>query len=300
MPIEISLVVVPETLLRACTRVVAALSVFVASIGCSDGGEILYPFYRGHHLHAEPINIQFVLPEGATNAYVTTDNQNPLPSPSCSLTNVLAENGTLNIHRPLIVKLRYDLDGQTYHERGVYVVESTATDNYYSNRDAIDTFEDFVADHLLPSFGPIPQFDQTQTIYDNQGGSVTRTTDIEGIFSPEGRQTYSFNNYTYDDSSLDLTITLESGTIFGFMNSDGGFYDTDVSGSMLNFSGTYNGNADGNFSLDQYGRPGHGYYRVFCEDLWCAASEVFYATDSYLELIEIDPLPDEFTISCTP
>lgn len=272
----------------------AVLLGLAAAVISACKSNIETPFYDGIHHHASTIDVKVSLPAGATNAYLTTDNEDPIVSESCKL-----GDGIVTVNRPMVIKLRYDLDGQTVQQKGIYVIADQIKPNRFGNRDAIEIFESFIKNHLNPAFGPTSEsFDQTLTITDDQGGSATRATDIEGIIFKEGRQTFSFNNYHYFNSSQNTLFVAENGKIFGFIDSDGGYYNTDDQGETMVFSGTYTGTAEGHFYLNEYRQTTGGFYRVTCVDRWCATGPVYYALDGFREFVEIYPLPDEAPKSC--
>lgn len=233
------------------------------------------------------------VPPTATNVYLTTNNKNPVPSDTCRFTA-----GVLSIDHPVVVKLRYDLDGITYNQTGIYIIQSAIQESRYGNRVAIDIFERFIRNHINKSFGPTPTYDATETISDGMDGTTTRTTDIEGFIFVKGRQTFTFDKYKYFDKDNNTYFVANSGRIFGFRDRNGGYYNTDVDGQTIVFSGTFNGNADGHFYLNTESQTTGGFYRVACTDRWCANGDVIYALDSFREFVEIYPRPEDKPKSC--
>lgn len=271
----------------------ALLCLAVAALSaCKSNTET--PFYDGIHHHASTVKVKVGLPTGATNAYLTTDNQDPVISENCKL-----GDGIVEVDRPMVIKLRYDLNGQTVQQKGIYIITDQIKPNRFGNRDAVEIFESFIKNHINPAFGPTSEnFDQTLTISDGQGGSATRATDIEGFIFKEGRQTFSFNNYHYFNSSQNTLFVAERGRIFGFIDRNGGYYNTDEQGETMVFSGTYTGTAEGHFYLNEYRQTTSGFYRVTCVDRWCAKGPVYYALDGFREFVEIYPQPDKAPKSC--
>lgn len=261
--------------------------------GCA-GDDFDKSFYDGIHQESSTVKVNVQLPEGAANAYLTTDNRDPVVSDSCRIEG----DTVVTVDRPMVIKLRYDSNGTTYQRTGIYVVADKVAENRFGNRDAIKIFEKFITQHINPAFGPTPSSDQFKTISDGQGGTASRSTTIDGWFFPEGRQTFTFNQYHYLDKSQGTLMVAEAGKIFGFMDGDGGYYNTDVDGETMVFSGTYTGTAEGHFYLNEYSQTTRGFYRVSCIDRWCADNEVYYALDSFREFVEIYPRTGETPRSC--
>jgi len=279
------------------TRVLGHLIIMITSVpffsGCA-GDDFDSTFYNGTHQESSTIKVKVEVPENATGVYLTTDNQDPEPSDSCRIDS----DTIITVDRPMVIKLNYDLNGVAYRKKGIYVIADKVAENRFGNRDAIDIFETFISNHINPSFGPTPSSDQFKTISDGQGGTASRSTTIDGFFFVEGRQIFTFNNYHYLNKSQGTLFVAETGKIFGFMDGDGGYYNTDNEGDTMVFSGTYTGTAEGNFYLNEFGQTSRGFYRVTCIDRWCADNEVYYALDSFREFVEIYPRPGETPRSC--
>ncbi|MCG8669805.1 MAG: hypothetical protein MI867_10370 [Pseudomonadales bacterium] len=246
--------------------------------------------------------VDLSIPNDATNIFVTTDSVEPWPSEYCVQNNGLLQ---INVDQPMAIKLRYDQYGQTITDVGYYFIEDSAIDNGYKNRDLLDTWETFFASHVLKLFNVPDQDYSLLTHSDGQGGTVsleTRITERGWIFGDpeEGNQTYRFDNYHYTDPQTGQSFVIESGTIYGFRGESRGFYNTELDGEAIVFSGDINGWAEGNFKMDGERTTG-GYYRVFCTDAGCANKEAVYGLNTTAkEFIEIAPVTNENTLSCSP
>jgi len=261
--------------------------------GC-EPGENTVSFLEGIHQYDTAQTVEVRLPQGASDIYVTTDNNDPIPREQCRLTNPV-----ISVEKPTVIKVRFTLDGNTLTQTGIYVIADAITESRYGNRVAIDLFENFIRSHINPAFGPSPTiFDQNLSINDGMGGTATRDTVIEGIIFKSGKQTFSFDNYSYYEPNDNTLFIAESGSIFGYRDSDGGYYNTDEDGERIVYSGTFNGSADGHFYLDSEGYTTRGFYRVNCVDRWCADGDVIYAMDRQREYVEIFPSSNDDTISC--
>lgn len=270
---------------------IAATAVCLALSGCGAGFDVTFSSGVQNYSRAQRVKVE--VPENATNVYLTTNNKDPVPNAKCSF-----KPGIINVNRPTVVKLRFDLDGETYIQSGIYIIENMVKESRYGNRVAIDIFERFIRNHVNPSFGPSPTHDATEVISDGTDGTVTRITDINGLIFVQGRQTFLFNDYKYFDPNNETYLIVKSGKIFGFRNSDGGYYNTDVDGETINFFGTFNGYANGHFYLNEQNETTGGFYRVTCSDKWCAAGEAYYALGSFREFVEIYPEPEDNPRSC--
>ncbi|MCG8668360.1 MAG: hypothetical protein MI867_03025 [Pseudomonadales bacterium] len=278
---------------RSIYRLLPALICISLFSGCG-GDEYDRTFYSGIHQESSTIKVNVQIPEGATNIYLTTDNTDPIANESCRI----EEDTIVTVDRPMVIKLSYEHNGTPHLQTGIYVIADRVEENRFGNRDAIEIFETFITQHINPSFGPTPSSDQFRTISDGQGGTASRRTTVDGWFFLEGRQTFTFNNYQYLDKTHGTQFIAESGAIFGYMDGDGGYYNTDEQGETMVFSGTYTGTAEGHFYLNEYSQTTRGFYRVTCIDRWCADNEVYYALDSFREFVEIYPKPSEAPRSC--
>lgn len=271
---------------------------FLSAILFSTGGcktETDIPFSQGIHIYDKAQRVKIDVPPGATHLYLTTDNKAPTPSASCSV----KVGEVIKVARPAALRLDYELDGIAYRQQGIYIIESAIEPARFANRVAIDIFETFIRNHVNPAFGNYtPSTDETKSITDGMGGTITRITDINGIFNITGRQTFIFDDYKYSDAGSDTHLIVKSGRIFGFRDEDGGYYNSDAEGETLVFAGTFNGNADGNFGLSSSGQTSSGFYRVQCRDRWCADGDVLYALNSMLEFVEIYPSTSAEVRSC--
>lgn len=244
--------------------------------------------------------LAITLPPTARNVYLTTDTLDPVPSESCAYGG---EN--LDLDRATLVKLRFDVQGKTYHHERLYVIDENPADSQLKNRTVIEAWENFFVSQVYRQLPPIGDEDATDTLTDDYGGTVTRQTRIldRSIFfdiPTAGSQTYTFNFFEKTDPDTGENINLNSGAIYGYLNEDGGYYSTVRSGGQrLKFAGTYNGWADGDFSLNAEGQTSAGHYTVFCRDYGCAATPVIYALGTEKQLLEVSPVPNENTRRCT-
>ena len=244
--------------------------------------------------------LAITLPPTARNVYLTTDTLDPVPSESCAYGG---EN--LDLDRATLVKLRFDVQGETYHHERLYVIDENPADSQLKNRTVIEAWENFFVSQVYRQLPPIGDEDATDTLTDDYGGTVTRQTRIldRSIFfdiPTAGSQTYTFNFFEKTDPDTGENINLNSGAIYGYLNEDGGYYSTVRSGGQrLKFAGTYNGWADGDFFLNAEGQTSDGHYTVFCRDYGCAATPVIYALGTEKQLLEVSPVPNENTRRCT-
>ena len=268
------------------------------------------PKYPGSHYFSPPTGayptsqtIDVNIPDDASNVFVTTDSIAPWPSEYCAQNTGLLQ---INANQPMSVKIRYDQYGRTITDTAYYFIEDAAESNIYTNRDLIDIWEDFFVAHVLTLFTVPDQDYSLLTHNDGQGGTITLETNITErgwIFDDpeEGNQTYRFTNYHYRDPKTGLEFVVKSGAIYGFRGESRGYYNTEIEGETIVFSGDVNGWAEGNFKLDGDGNTTGGYYRIFCNDAGCANKEVAYGLNSAAsEFIEVAANPSSTTLSCSP
>lgn len=278
---------------RKYTYKIGLLPLLISLSACKQAYDVT--FFGGIQIYDTTQRVMVEIPQGATNVYLTTDNNDPVASSNCSF-----KQSVITVDHPMVIKLRYDLDGTTINQTGLYVIEDNVRKSQLGNHVAIDIFEDFIRNHLNPTFGPTPHYEETKTIDDGMGGTATRTTTFKGLFNITGYQNVVFNNYKYHDPKNDTYFIATSGKIAGSMNKNGGSFGTfDFNGGeKLVFTGTYSGNADGQFYVDSNNNRYQGYYRVACADRWCAKGDAYYVLDKYREFVEIYPLPTDTPKSC--
>ncbi len=244
--------------------------------------------------------LTITLPATARNVYLTTDTLDPVPSESCAYSGE-----DLVLDRATRVKLRFDVQGKTYHHQRLYVIDENPANSQFKNRTVIEAWENFFVSQVYRQLPPIGDEDAIDTLTDDYGGTVTRVTRIldRSIFfdiPTAGSQSYAFNFFEKTDPDTGEHIVLNSGTIYGYLNEDGGYYSTErVGGEQLKFAGTYNGWADGDFILNSEGQTSAGQYTVFCRDYGCADVPVTYALGTEKQLLEVSPVPNENTRRCT-
>lgn len=281
----------------------AVLSCCVASLaGCKVTNITEAYFDIGPSRYSDPQEVTIVLPENTSSAYLTTNTLDPEPKTSC-----LYSGEKITLTRPTQVKVVYTVNDETFSLQGNFIIESGIRDAGYANRDAIDTWEDFFANHVFPQFHPSMDGDSTLVVTDSDGGSISLQTEIldRTPFTnvpSKGRQTYSFNFYKYTDPDSGRLLNIHMGKLQGVMEKDeGGYYKslTRASGdNNIYFSGAFNGFASGSFFLDADGNTTSGEYLLYCSDRYCASSPVPYILDTSGDLIEIDPATFENTWEC--
>jgi hypothetical protein len=242
--------------------------------------------------------VSLTLPPLAENVYLTTDTRDPIASPLCAYSGE-----DITLERATTIKLRYTVQGIQYQQERQYLIEDGSYDSGFTNRAIISTWERFFVKKVYSQFNPPTDADSSLTIYDSEGGAAKLDTKIlaYSVFGPpkRGEMTYSFSFFKGIDSEYNEEVMLNSGAIYGYQDSSGGYYTTlTKNGQRLNFSGTYTGWADGDFKMNSDGITVSGYYTVHCIDRGCADVPVTYAMGSRNQLIEISPVPDENTHSC--
>lgn len=252
--------------------------------------------------YATAQTVDVFIPEDATDAYVTTDSREPIPAESCALAT---GHTRITVTRPTAIKIRYNQHTQTITDAAYYFIEDQARDGGYFNRNVLLAWEALYVKDILHLF-TVPNQDYSLLTHDDgQGGSVTLETNITergGLWNdPEaGNQAYTFQSFHARDRE-GKPLLLQSGRIYGARTEARGYYNSEIDGAPIVFSGAYNGTAEGNFQMDGQGRTTSGYYRITCSDVGCAPGEVVYGLNrTATSYIEIDPTPDENTISCNP
>lgn len=278
-----------------------AVSIALTATSCTvvEDTTVLFIPESGVYQSAQTLSI--TLPKTATNVYLTTDTLDPVPNPACSY------NGEdLQLNRATRIKLRFDVQGKTYTHDKLYVIEENPQDSGFVNRTVIETWEHFFVTEVLNKFAPPGDEDiKVQRLEDGEGGSVTLTTRIldRSIFfdiPTAGDQTYDFNFFEKVLADTGEEVMIQDGAVYGYRNEDRGYYGT-AKGRRLKYAGTYNGWAEGNFDLNADGVRIGGQYDIYCTDIGCAPVPVTYALGSSGEqLIEVSPVPDANTRSCSP
>lgn len=275
-----------------------ALSITLSA--CKIEPDVSVSFTPDSGVFAASQTLAIRLPPNATNVYLTTDTRDPVPHPACAYAG---ENLTLD--RATLVKLRFDVQGNTYRHERLYVIDENPQDNRFTNRSVLEAWENFFVKQVYRQMPAISDEDAIHTLTDEEGGTVTRTTRIldRSIFfdiPTAGSQTYTFNFFERTDADTGEIVMLNSGSIHGYLDEDGGYYSTRRdAGKRLKYAGTYNGWADGDFTLDADGRTSGGHYTIHCQDAGCADTPVIYALGTAKQLIEVSPVPGPETRRCS-
>lgn len=278
--------------------VLGVLCITVTACKVEEDVSVTFTPDAGVYTNAQTLAVR--LPKTATNVYLTTDTLDPVPNSACAYSG---EN--LPLDRATLVKLRYDVQGNTYRHERLYVIDENAEDSRLINRKVIEAWENFFVKQVFRQMPETGDQDATHTLTDAEGGTVTRTTRIldRSIFfdiPTAGSQTYTFNFFEKTDPDTGELVMLNSGSVYGYLDEDGGYYSTTLAeGKRLKYAGTYNGWADGDFTLDAEGKTSAGHYTVFCQDYGCASTPVIYALGSAKQLIEVSPIPNPNTRRCT-
>lgn len=276
----------------------------LVSLNACKTEEITYvSFYPGGGTYAEAQSVSVQLPPKATNVYLTTDSIDPVADARCGYSGE-----AMTLDRPTLVKVAYDVVGKHYQAEALYVIENNTPENGFTNRKVINTWERFFVDHVLRQFSVPNENTSVITLNDDQGGKVTVTTDILSrsmLGAPtKGDQTYVFDNFNMKDAETGEEVTISQGKISGYRDQNEGSYTTLLtgvrgSGKRLEFSGTYNGWADGDFLMNAAGETTSGYYKVYCQDNGCSVHPMVYALTTNNRFVEVAAYPDGHTRSCT-
>ena len=271
--------------------------------GCSQNEITAVSFFPGSGTYATAQTVAITLPPKAKNVHLTTDSMDPIVDPQCAYAG---EN--LTIDRPTLVKISYDVAGKHYQVESLYIIEDNPIENAYTNRKVMTTWERFFVEHVLRQFSVPNEDTSTLTLEDAEDGKVTLLTSILDrtvLGAPEkGEQTYTFERFKITDTDdPNLSVTINSGKIYGYRDEDEGSYTTLATGARgtgerLEFSGSYNGWADGDFLMNAAGETTSGYYKVFCFDNGCAANPVIYGLGTKNQFLQVVSYPDAHSRSC--
>lgn len=271
--------------------------------GCKTEEITTTTYYPAVGTYTETQTVRVQAPPKATNVYLTTDSVTPVAQARCAYAG---EN--LTIDRTTLIKVAYDVAGKHYVSEGLYVLENNPVDNGYANRSVVTTWERLFVTEVLRQFNVPNEDSSTLTLDDGEGGNVTLQTNIldrSFLGAPvAGEQRYSFNKFKMSEEDTGLSVTLNSGNIYGYRDEEDGFYTTleneyTTYGSRLEFSGSYNGWADGDFKMDATGKTlSGGYYEIMCFDNGCANHPVTYTLGSRNQFIEVTHSQGANTRSC--
>lgn len=271
--------------------------------GCKTEEITTTSYYPAVGTYNETQTVRVQVPPTASNVYLTTDSVTPVAQPRCAYSG---EN--LTIDRTTLIKVAYDVAGKHYVSEGLYVLENNPVDSGYTNRSVVTTWERFFVTQVLRQFSVPNEDSSTLTLEDGEGGNVTLQTNILDrsiLGAPEaGEQRYSFNKFKMTEEDSGLSVTINSGNIYGYRDEEDGFYTTleneyTTYGSRLEFSGSYNGWADGDFKMDATGKTlSGGYYEIMCFDNGCANHPVTYRLGSRNQFIEVTHSQGANTRSC--
>lgn len=294
---------VPNRVARLSGAAVLAIAAASTMSGCKQTDITYVSFSPGGGTYAAAQTVSVTLPPKATNVYLTTDSIDPIVDPQCAYAG-----DNLAINRSTLVKVAYDVAGQHYQVESLYVIENNPVENGYTNRKVMTTWERFFVEHVLRQFNVPNEDTSTLVLDDGAGGKVTLLTNIldrTTLGAPEkGEQTYTFERFKMTDvDNSAFSITINSGKIYGYRDEDEGSYTTKTtgtrgSGERLEFSGTYNGWAEGDFLMNAAGETTSGYYKVSCLDNGCAANPVIYALGTKNQFLQVVSYPDAQTRSC--
>ena len=290
---------------KPCFTLSLAASVAVLALSGCKSTDITYVTFSpaaGTYSTAQTVTVG--LPPKATNVYLTTDSVDPVADPRCAYSS-----DALTLDRSTLIKVSYDVAGKHYQAESLYVIGSNVPDSGYTNRKVLTTWERFFVEHVLRQFSIPNENSSTVQLEDEVGGSVTIQTNIldrTTFGAPEsGEQSYSFERFKMTDPDTAETVTINSGTIYGYRDPDEGNYTTLTqgaargAGNRLEFAGTYNGWADGNFRMNAAGETVDGYYKIYCYDNGCAANPVIYALGTKNQFVEVKAYPDANTRTCS-
>lgn len=290
----------PTPDLARTTKAVLTAGATLAMTACGvESTTVVFTPESGVYPQTQTLSIS--LPKTATNVYLTTDTLDPVPNPAC---HYAGED--LVLDRATRVKLRFDVQGKTYRHDKLYVIEENPQDSQLLNRTVIEAWELFFIHQVMNQFTASGEENSFETLEDGDGGTATLNTRIleRSIFfdiPTAGSQTYSFNFFEKTNADTSEVVMIQDGAIYGYRDEDGGYYTTmSGEGRRLKYAGTYNGWADGDFSLNAEGVRSGGHYDIYCTDPGCAQVPVTYAVGSTNQLIEVSPVPNETTRSCSP
>ncbi len=286
------------------TLSLAASAVMLVLSGCKSTDITYVTFSPAAGTYSTAQTVTVGLPPKATNVYLTTDSVDPVADARCAYSS-----GALTLDRSTLVKVAYDVAGTHYQAESLYVIENNETDSGYTNRKVLSTWERFFVEHVLRQFSVPNEDSSTVQLTDQDGGNVTIQTNIldrTAFGAPEkGEQNYTFERFKMTDPDTAESVTINSGIIYGYRDPDEGNYTTLTqgaargTGNRLEFSGTYNGWADGNFRMNAAGETVDGYYKIYCYDNGCAANPVIYALGTKNQFVEVKAYPDANTRTCS-
>ena len=270
-------------------------------MGC--GGEVIdtsITFVPAAGVFSDIQSVSVQLPEQATNVYLSTNTLAPEANAACSYAGE-----ALTIDRPTVVKITYDVEGETYTGEAIYVVEQNYTDSNFTNRDVIFSWEKFFLEDVVRQFSPDFDLDRsTLQLSDGNGGNVWLHTNVierSILFdSPErGSQLYEFEFFEGTMEETNTTVMLEKGAVYGYLGDGSGFYTTQSNGGKrIEYAGTYRGWAEGDFTLNGNAEAVADEYLVQCYNVGCSQHPVYYVMDSRRQLVEVSAVAHDNTRSC--